>query len=265
MQYTDLVFDLYGTLVDIHTEESDAVWEKTAVFLTLSGAEFSGPELKTAFLAAMSEFEAGEGRSYECFPDIPFEWAMNRLLKEKAVSDREGLASASARIFRLLSLDYIRLYPNVKRALTRLREQGYRLWLLSNAQRAFIDFELPHLGLTEFFDGVYISSDYRCRKPDPRFYAALTDERGLIPERCIMIGNDRRTDIAGAAACGMSTLYMHTALTPVEQAAADPAAGLSLAENTPAHWEYEGSDWDELADFLCSLRQTDDTAMPGED
>ena len=28
MTYTDLIFDLYGTLVDIHTEESDAVWEK---------------------------------------------------------------------------------------------------------------------------------------------------------------------------------------------------------------------------------------------
>ena len=31
MTYTDLVFDLYGTLVDIHTEENDAVWEKTAL------------------------------------------------------------------------------------------------------------------------------------------------------------------------------------------------------------------------------------------
>ena len=32
MKYTDLIFDLYGTLVDIHTEENDLVWEKTAIF-----------------------------------------------------------------------------------------------------------------------------------------------------------------------------------------------------------------------------------------
>ena len=32
MTYTDLVFDLYGTLVDIHTEESDEVWEKTTLY-----------------------------------------------------------------------------------------------------------------------------------------------------------------------------------------------------------------------------------------
>lgn len=35
MIYTDLIFDLYGTLVDIHTEEDDAVWEKTAIYSVL--------------------------------------------------------------------------------------------------------------------------------------------------------------------------------------------------------------------------------------
>ena len=38
MGYTDLIFDLYGTLVDIHTEESDAVWEKTAIYFGFYGA-----------------------------------------------------------------------------------------------------------------------------------------------------------------------------------------------------------------------------------
>ena len=32
MTYTDLIFDLYGTLVDIHTEENDLAWEKTALY-----------------------------------------------------------------------------------------------------------------------------------------------------------------------------------------------------------------------------------------
>ena len=46
MRYTDLVFDLYGTLVDIHTEEDDAVWEKTAVYYGFYGARYTGEELK---------------------------------------------------------------------------------------------------------------------------------------------------------------------------------------------------------------------------
>lgn len=35
MTYTDLIFDLYGTLVDIHTEESAEVWEKDGPLLWL--------------------------------------------------------------------------------------------------------------------------------------------------------------------------------------------------------------------------------------
>ena len=36
MYYTDLIFDLYGTLVDIHTEENDLVWEKTPCTLAIT-------------------------------------------------------------------------------------------------------------------------------------------------------------------------------------------------------------------------------------
>lgn len=32
MKYTDLIFDLYGNLVDIHMEEDDRGWKKTAFY-----------------------------------------------------------------------------------------------------------------------------------------------------------------------------------------------------------------------------------------
>ena len=53
MKYRDLIFDLYGTLVDIHTEESAEVWEKCAIFFGFYGAKYTGKELKAAFLDAM--------------------------------------------------------------------------------------------------------------------------------------------------------------------------------------------------------------------
>jgi ribonucleotide monophosphatase NagD (HAD superfamily) len=66
-----------------------------------------------------------------------------------------------------------------------------------------------------------------------------------------MIGNDRQTDIAGAKAAGMATLYMHTALTPPEQAEAEPS--LHPGKTPGPHYEYEGWDWEELAGLICSL------------
>ena len=254
MKYTDLVFDLYGTLVDIHTEESDGVWDKCALYFSFYGAHYTGEELKTAFRAAVTRREAQAGQSYECFPDIPFELVMAELFEAKGVTENTSLLGVNAaQLFRICSIEYLRLYPHVLEALAALREKGYRLWLLSNAQRVFTAYELRSLGLGDQLDGVYISSDYGCRKPDTRFYNALLTEQKLDAASCLMIGNDRETDIAGAKKAGMDTLYMHTGLTPAEQAAADPALSPENASGGCHHFEFEGENWQVLTDLLLKM------------
>ena len=251
MGYTDLIFDLYGTLVDIHTEENEPVWEKTALYFGFYGAHYTTEQLRSAFQEELKKREASAGQSYECFPDIPFEQVMAQLFRQKGIENAEQLGINAAQLFRISSIEYLKLYPGALDALARLRQKGYRLWLLSNAQRIFTAYELRHLGLGEQLDGIFISSDYRCRKPDSRFYQALISEKGLDISRCLMIGNDRQTDIAGAQALGMSTLYMHTALTPPDQTPADPALHPSVADLK--HWEYEGDDWSQLVTLIENL------------
>lgn len=249
MGYTDLIFDLYGTLVDIHTEETDLVWEKTALYFGFYGAHYTGPELKAAFGAAMAARETKAGQSYECFPDIPFEQVMEELFLTKGVEGK-GLGVNAAQLFRIASMEYIRLYPGVPEALEKLRRHGFRLWLLSNAQQVFTAYELTHLGLGEQLDGILLSSDYGCRKPDVRFFRALLEEKRLDPRHCLMIGNDRETDIAGGQNAGLDTLYLHTNLTPSSQKAADPA--LAPGAFHTGEYEYEGSDWGTLSQLLIS-------------
>ena len=244
MSYTDLIFDLYGTLVDIHTEEDDTVWEKTALYFGYYGAHYTGPELRSAFQTAMAEKQAKAGQSYECFPDLPCEPVMAELFRRKGVEDNaDWLGVHAAQLFRIASTEYIRLYPHVTDALAALRQKGCRLWLLSNAQRVFTAYELQALGLAPYFDGIYISSDFGCRKPDIRFFRALLEERKLDPASCLMIGNDLETDIAGAKNAGLPTLYMHTNLTPPHQRPANPG---------DPH-EYEGWNWQELVEVIENL------------
>ena len=252
MKYTDLVFDLYGTLVDIHTEEDDRVWEKTAFYFGFYGASYTGPELKAAFQSAMRAREAKAGQSYECFPDLPFEETMADLFRAKGVVENaDTLGINAAQLFRISSLDYIRLYPHALEALAKLRKAGYRLWLLSNAQAIFTAYELRLLGLGDQLDGIYLSSNYKCRKPDLRFYQALIDERHLDVSKTMMIGNDRQTDIAGAKAAGLATLYMHTDLTPRDQAEADEAKAIGITDGR--EYEFEGDDWEKLCELILSM------------
>ena len=242
--YTDLIFDLYGTLVDIHTEENDTVWEKTALYFGYYGAHYTGKTLKAAFEKELHRRQAKAGQSYECFPDIPFHQVMADLFRRKGVTENaDTLGIQAAQLFRICSTEYIRLYPGVLDALAQLRKKGFRLWLLSNAQEMFTRYELGHLGLTKCFDGIYLSSCYGCRKPDSRFFRALLEEQALNPENCLMIGNDRETDIAGAKVAGIDTFYMHTDLTPADQSPADPKNPM----------EFEGDDWEKLIEILCKL------------
>ena len=46
MKYQNYILDLYGTLVDIHTDESKAsLWKKIAVYFSAQGAAYTGKEL----------------------------------------------------------------------------------------------------------------------------------------------------------------------------------------------------------------------------
>ena len=50
MKYENYIFDLYGTLVDIHTdEEKPELWEKLAQFYGYYGAAYTAQKLKNAY------------------------------------------------------------------------------------------------------------------------------------------------------------------------------------------------------------------------
>ena len=88
MKYTDLVFDLYGTLVDIHTDEGLETWERTAIYYGFYGAHYTGQELKDAFESQMKARHAQAGQSYEVFPDLPCEVTFAQLFRDKGITEK---------------------------------------------------------------------------------------------------------------------------------------------------------------------------------
>ena len=203
------IFDLYGTLVDILTDEKDpALWEKTARWYAEHGAAYEAPELRQAYLALCEKEQASD-------PDPLFEIELRRvfaaLFAEKGCAPREELIRETAVFFRTASTKKLRLYPWTLPLLTRLPALGARVFLLSNAQACFTVPELAGLGIGEAFDGIVLSSDAGVRKPSPRIMRRLLETYGLDPADCLMTGNDRKTDIALAAAFGMKSVYIRTA------------------------------------------------------
>ena len=95
-----------------------------------------------------------------------------------------------------------------------LKAKGKNVYLLSNAQRGFTENELNMFGLIKYFDGIIISSDEECSKPDRHYYEILLERFSLDASETIMIGNDYIADIRGAKEAGLSALYIHQSISP---------------------------------------------------
>ncbi len=220
MGYLDCIFDLYGTLVDIRTDErSPALWEAMAARYREHGAIYTPQALADAYFRAVRDMEQSEDRpadAHEAHPEIKLELVFQRLYRDKGVAADLDLAVETGQYFRRCSLDYIRLYDGARELLQALRDSGRRVWLLSNAQRIFTMYELEKLGLTGYFDGIYLSSDYGVKKPDARFFRALLTEQSIRPEHAVMVGNDGACDIDGAKALGLATVYIRSNISPRE-------------------------------------------------
>lgn len=218
MRYQNCIFDLYGTLVDIRTDEtSQRLWEQMTGIYRSGGALYQPEELRNAYFRLVRQLEDGTALrqdAHEAHPEIQIEQVFQRLYQEKGINASRELAVRTGLSFRELSTEYLRLYDGAAELLRALRSWGRGVWLLSNAQAIFTRLELKQLGLDGLFDGVYLSSDYGCKKPDAQFFEILLRERGIDPAGAVMVGNDGVCDIEGARAVGLSTVYIRSNLSP---------------------------------------------------
>lgn len=211
--YKNYIFDLYGTLVDIHTDEGKTeLWEKLSLFYGYYGAVYQPEELQEAYQAMVAQEK--NSYSHEAYPEIELEYVFQKLFEKKGIKADMELSVHAGQFFRILSTEYVKLYDGTKEMLAKLREEGKKVYLLSNAQEIFTSYELRYLGLTPYFDDIFISSSCQCKKPDTKFYQMLIDKHKLKIEECLMIGNDNTTDIAGAKELAMDSLYIHSNLSP---------------------------------------------------
>ncbi len=195
----NIIFDLYGTLIDIHTDEQkDIFWDKLSK-KTKKYKSYSSKDLKEKYLLLCEEKqkEIEEIDIIEVFKEL---YGVNNLTANKV-----------ALMFRKYSTEYIKLYKGVKKLLKRLKKEGFNLYVLSNAQEAFTMPELEKLKIKKYFDNIAISSLYQVKKPNDVFYKEAMKKFGI--DFGIMIGNDINCDILPARKLGLKTIFIKSNLT----------------------------------------------------
>ena len=220
--YRAYLFDLYGTLADIHTDEWKLpFWKKVSKEFSSLGADYGAEELRSAYFRETGRQERErkeEGREIE----IDLREVFRELFRQKETSLEEEDLHKAAGTFRELSRSRLRTYAHADELLRKLHGQGKKVLLLSNAQSVFTLDELKILKLEDLFDDILISSDCGYRKPDPCIFDILLKRNGLLPGECLMIGNDLYSDVLGARRAGIDSYYIRSALSSEENIEVEP-------------------------------------------
>ena len=215
--YDNYVFDLYGTLADIRTDEWDNdVWKILAKFYKDEGAKYYYPEeIRNTYGMFIEEEKADVHKRHPEYEhiDIQIEKVFRKMYENRGVAASDELVLKTASFFRTTTREYIRLYPGIRELLDALKKCG-KVYLLTNAQRSFTWEELEILDIVKDFDDIIISSDEECCKPDIHFFKKLIDRHKLDPSKTIMVGNDPNTDVRGGIGAGFDTLYIHSNISP---------------------------------------------------
>jgi len=90
----------------------------------------------------------------------------------------------------------------VDRIISRLKEDGYKVSILSNAEPFLAEVNMRR-GRYEGFDSVILSYQVGLKKPDERIFKLAAEKLGLSAKECIFI-DDRRMNVNASRRVGMA-------------------------------------------------------------
>ncbi|MEA4988036.1 MAG: HAD-IIIA family hydrolase [Anaerovorax sp.] len=188
---TTVLFDFDGTIMDTNDIIVKS-WQYT--FRTLEGKERPIEEILATF---------GE----------PLHITMERILP--------GFDSEEAiEIYRSYQFNHyqelIELFPGMEKLITELKQEGYKLAVVTSRLRNSTESGLNKFDLTEHFDVIVTADDTKKHKPDPEPVLIALEKLGSNPQEAIMIG-DSMFDVLCAQNAGVDAVLVSWAMATEAQ------------------------------------------------
>jgi putative hydrolase of the HAD superfamily len=206
-----IIFDINGTLIDIHTDEgSEDIYRAISHYLTYQGIYLHRWEVRDKYYEIIDHQRQGSAQEHFEFDAVE---AWREFMKLNATGSTlltpeklNQIPLFLAEAYRGISRHRLQLYPDVKAVLEELHGR-FRLAALSDAQSAWALPEMQAVGIQSFFNPIILSSDYGFRKPDRRLFEAVLSALEMEPENVLFVGNDMYRDIFGARQLGIKTVF----------------------------------------------------------
>ena len=222
-----LIFDINGTLTDIHTNEwHDDVYRVLSNLLSYQGISLGPNAVKDSYFQIMKEQRAACGERYPEFDAVGiFREIITRhatdFTRRLPPKKLEHLPRLFAETHRAASRYRLQLYHGVEDTIKQLL-QKYHLAIISDGQTAYAVPELNAVGLFGYFDPVIVSGDFGYRKPDKRLFERALTAMKMEPSEVLFVGNDMYNDILGAQTLGMKTVFFRSNQGQQEKRGVEP-------------------------------------------
>ena len=194
MNYSTVIFDLFGTLVSDFRSVAGYTYDELAEILGAPREPFMKLWREITGRRTLGEFQTVEASiEYVCGAlGVP----VNDEQMAKAVEFR---------------LEYTRCAltpkPDAVATLTQLKQTGLKIGLLSNCSIE-IPILWPETEFADLIESPIFSSRERLKKPDPRIYYLACERLGVAPERCLYVADGENHELTAAAELGMNSVLI---------------------------------------------------------
>lgn len=225
MKYKAVIFDLFGTLVDIFLRRA---YERALV------------EMASILGTTYDEFtkiwhQTSHARSLGIFGTL--ERNIEHVCHELKVTSSEKQVKLACQVRFNLVKHAMSPKNEALEVLEQLKSAGYLTGLISNCSTE-IPAIWPNTPFAPLFDVTVFSCEVSIKKPDLRIYRIATDRLGIKPEECLYIGDGDGYELNGATEAGMHPVLIRN---PHEDS------------NEVMRIDYQGEDWE--GPVITSLRE----------
>jgi putative hydrolase of the HAD superfamily len=103
---------------------------------------------------------------------------------------------------------HLQVYPDVEPTLSKLRDKGLKLGIISNGFRKDVEHVLGKLRLKRWFDVVVSIDSCNSAKPAKEIFIYALNKLGIQPSEALFIGDSVETDYKGAVDAGIKSLLI---------------------------------------------------------
>ncbi|KJL32326.1 HAD family hydrolase [Microbacterium azadirachtae] len=192
------IFDLDGTLLDQRGAQDAAA----VAFAAEHGIHDDG---------VIERWDAIAERHYRRYQRREIDFEDQRRDRARDFLERDLTDEDASTIFARYGTRYaagLRRFDDALPVLSRAKEAGLIVGLLTNGDRAQQQGKLDRFEFGPHLDVVVCSSDLAAGKPDSRAFAAALDRLGVSASEAVMIGDSLETDVRGALAAGLQAVHL---------------------------------------------------------